>query len=555
MSIFSLPTEASHLRAWGDRQHQQAGTQQHASIANVVGTQFGNQDIRIPFQVAGNRWWVPSKSYVRIRVRIRRQGGVASLTNLVAPQQDFASCLFQSCEFAIRGVTVSRLANYVTQVSQYQQRTKQSKATLDCVNDGMGPNEHSWERRRQSVSLIPTTGIVDVETIDAVALRDVANVAVTVDRAASLADGTSIWTFAGHKGSLDNFVNVGDTVIAPDGAEGVAFVVAANALTVRGGLIAADGGGVAYPAGATFLRRNLGDRVVQVGADVFDVLWQPPLSIFGIDHALPSMACELVLKGWPDPIYSRAALASRPGSLGIEPTDQLVIGRGAGQYDVSVESLFFFSYQVVSDRMSDGSFFLDLEDTNCIAVNYPVSDSLQQLQFMVHPSTFQLGFALQDARAGTTTQYPLAHLGYFDTTGAGGVVKSAFDLERMFIQYANMTFPQPDVQQQYTNDALSRTNQLRQQWLETQLATNQMFTPGGCETFRDWMNNGPLYVYQTQRDGTDRSSNVQVNCKLANLHGPAGAFNINALLFSVSRRAVTIHVSNGAVTEVLVQDQ
>ena len=72
MSIFSLPTEASHLRAWGDRQHQQAGTQQHASIANVVGTQFGNQDIRIPFQVAGNRWWVPSKSYVRIRVRIRK---------------------------------------------------------------------------------------------------------------------------------------------------------------------------------------------------------------------------------------------------------------------------------------------------------------------------------------------------------------------------------------------------------------------------------------------------------------------------------------------------
>ena len=557
MSIFQLPTEVTHLKAWGDRQHQNAGTQQHASIANVAGDQFGNQDIRIPFQVAGNRWWLPAKSYLRIRIKYGLTTGVAIPvgTAVTAPSIDMAACLFQSCEFAIRGVTVSRLSNYVTQVDQYVQRTKQSAATIYNALDGMHVNEWDWERRHQGVSQRPHSGFMtdDYFTERQMRLAVGAATTVTVALNAGAAVG-SLWTY-GAAQDLTQLIKVGDTVYHPTGLSGIVAVVTANVLTVQ--VVTPAIGQAAYTADQVAFSRPVFQKVEQVSANEFDLLWQPPLSIFGIDHALPSMSCEIVLKGWPAPAYSVAAMSTRPAGIGYPPAAEFVPNHDdPAKPRVFVESVYFYSYQVVSDRMSDGSFFLDLEDTNCIAQNLVAADNLTQLQYLVHPSTFQLGVALQDARAGIRTSVPMAHLGYFDDSEVANPYKSALDIERLYLQYANMTFPQPDVQQTFTfGPTGQRRNYLRQQWLESQMATNQLFQPGGCETYEDWVNKGPLYVYQTQRDGDDRSTNVAVNIKLSRTPLAASNVTVNCLLFSVSRRAATIHVSNGSVTEVLIQDQ
>lgn len=568
MSIFQLPTAVTHLKAWGDRQHQNAGTQQHASIANVTGDQFGNQDIRIPFQVAGNRWWLPSKSYVRIRVTINRAGGFNEndLNAIrVAPAQGFASCLFQSCEFAIRGVTVSRLSNYVTQVDQYIQRTKQSAAGINTALDGMGLNEPSWDKRREYLLPRPYQGISETRYFNEVSLRLAAGIAVTAQiTTASTAVLNSVVTFANAVADIRSVLRVGDMLKLPvtapsNGAFGQITALTATTATIniQSDVVAATS---YLPGGEELLfTREVQTQVEQVGSNQFDILWQPPLSIFGIDHALPSMACELVLKGWPAPQHTTASLGTRPAGIGYPAATPLFVADHLvnTQPKVTVDQVYFYSYQVVSDRMSDGSFFLDLEDTNCIAQNLPSisANNLTQLQYLVHPSTFQLGVALQNAKAGITSDAPMAQFNVFDSSDVADKGKSGADLDRLYLQYANMTFPQPDVSQgfEWLATAAGRKNQLRQQWLETQMATNQLFQPGGCETFERWLQNGPLYVYQTQRDADDRSTNVAVNIKLAkNMNAN---ISINCLLFSVSRRAATIHVSNGSVTEVLIQDQ
>lgn len=668
MSIYNLPTSDEQLSSWVEKT-QHAGTQQHAAIANVVGEQFGNQDIRIPFLVAGNRWWLPSKSYVRLRCRVTNGKGdgppaqPSPGVSPIAPSMGFAASLFQSAEFAIRGVTVSRLTDFVPQADQYWKRTQKSHQWMKTIGESVDFEEMSfddrrsyWENQHATSGFVNTrySTLTDYLQVNApnVGIRSAVTFSFLTDNAsvtANLQHGVQLTITSpdfpapagldaipglefevGTRFFFENGAAVVQAARVADRANVItnsfantaqrfhAFTITEKSYQLIGDPVGAQVSTIIYTVSCSDLNAlymygkrgdpaagawpgNVAIEVVfgaeQVGpppiagqfgdctieydervqiepfdGQAFEVCWQPPLSIFGLNHALPSMSCELILKARPGVNYSIAGISTRPGTYTTAAAlpREITYGLAASVSSVRliIDNLYFYSYQMESDRLDDGTFMLDLSELNVTTQNLQRGNaSMQQLNYLVSPSTYQVGVAFQDSRAGTSTAVPLTTLAYHQSANqaVGGYPPSIVsaqlmfnntDLTRMFLQYGNRTFPQPDMDPQFkikgsaTTPTPNGVAYLTQRWLESAMATGQYWAPGGPEPFEDWLTKGPIYVFPTLRDPTDRSTNLVVNAQFSNT--PAAA---NCFLFTMSRKVATIRVANGAVQEVDVQDQ
>ena len=646
MSIYNLPTSEEQLSSWVEKT-QHAGTQQHAAIANVVGEQFGNQDIRIPFLVAGNRWWLPSKSYLRVRCRVTNGKGDGPPAqpgpNIppIAPTMGFCASLFQSAEFAIRGVTVSRLTDFVPQADQYWKRTQKSHQWMKTIGESVDFEELSFDQRRDYwQNQYATSGFIktrysnlnDYLQINAPSLGLQTPIVFTFRTGASISavvarqDQTQLRVTGGSNANLlfevgtrfffqggrgfstaDRIVNTNAafpaftiTAVAPSTdpvtptTEYTYFVDVSNfqalfAYSKRGEDIGGTYDGLSdivvtftgngEPAGTQntyadcFIESDERVHVEPFDGQAFEVCWQPPLSVFGLNHALPSMSCELILKARPGVNYSIAGISTIPATYTTPagPPREIQYGAAASATSVRliIDNLYFYSYQMESDRLDDGTFMLDLQELNVTTQNLQRGNaSMQQLNYLVSPSTYQVGVAFQDSRAGTSTATPLTTLAYHQNASQPANVfppvnpslnqmYNNTDLTRMFLQYGNRTFPQPDMEPQFNikGSAVRGTSPngvayLTQRWLESCMATGQYWAPGGPEPFAEWLTKGPIYVFPTLRDPTDRSTNLVVNAQFSNTPPAANCF-----VFTMSRKVATIRIANGAVQEVDVQDQ
>ncbi len=652
MSIYNLATSDEQLSSWVEKT-QHAGTQQHAAIANVVGDQFGNQDIRIPFLVAGSRWWLPSKSYVRMRIRVTNGAmtgpplAPGQLVSPIAPTMGFCASLFQSAEFAIRGVTVSRLTDFVPQADQYWKRTQKSHQWMKTIGESVDFEELSFDERRDywqnqyansgmvntrystladylqvgapgvglrsevfftfnpgdpgdpalQATVIINTGAVGTPNFNVrfnVGTRfffqgGKNQVAAAAGPPIQIAQVGTTWspfpafTIVNIQGNADS---LGRPVYGITGANFESLHSYANRYNPNAAAYTGTPVVVGFATdeviGQVLESNQFGDCLIEYDERVhiepcdgqaFEVCWQPPLSIFGLNHALPSMSCELILKARPGVNYSLAGISTRPPTYTTPaaPTRPIAYGNNAPADSVRlyVDNLYFYSYQMDSDRLDDGTFMLDLAELNVTTQNLQRGNaSMQQLNFLVSPSTYQVGVAFQDSRAGTTTSIPLTTLAYHqDASQAQGgfppisqsnlLMYNNTDLTRLFLQYGNRTFPQPDAEQRFTikgtqgiGGAPNGVAYQTQRWLESCMATGQYWAPGGPEPFDYWLTKGPLYVFPTLRDPTDRSTNLVVNAQFSNTPPAANCF-----VFTMSRKVATIRVANGAVQEVDVQDQ
>lgn len=609
MAMYALPTDPSELKAFTSRT-QKAGTQQHASIADVAGANFSKGDIRFPFMVSGNRWWIPAKSYVRIRADILRGDGSKILPgSQIAPAMGFAASLFQSAEMQIRGVTVSRQTDFVPQIDQYVKRTATSAAFMQQVLNSMETQDPSWEERRRKWDLpAPGEGVLQTHYYN---VTDLAQDPQTMNLTKMLIQLVPAVIMAGVVTTpplivFDNNGMVGietgwnlQTILQPgdrlyfNGGGGLGgggnpqnatFAVTIGSFNVQAGTsitynLVADSD-VLAAAGANLVSvqdlevsRDVQEADQQIEATSFEITWQPSLSIFGLSHALPSMSAELILKGRPGARYGLAAVNTRPAlnnspaapTVDVIPFDQISVAN-QGKYCVRIRDIFFYTYQVESDRLTDGTYLLDLEECTCSSQILDQTIGLNQKSFLVAPSTYQLGVAFQDNSAGVSTDKPIGYFGWQNfipgvlgvapPAGFPGIFSTHKDLFRLYMQYSNMTFPQPDADPTYNYYPVTSGNQndftefYTQRWMESALHSGQFWAPGGPEAKQEWWDKGPIHIFPTLRDPVDRSTNVVVNAYFAK-----APVNACILLFSMSRKVATIMVANGQVQQVDVQDQ
>ncbi len=224
-------------------------------------------------------------------------------------------------------------------------------------------------------------------------------------------------------------------------------------------------------------------------------------------------------------------------------------GTTATDFKFRVVDMYLYVNTVEGPRADDITYLIDLEQTRCQSEKVD-NTSFQQKNYDVSPSTFALTVAYQDLRAGNDSRYsPSKFRSYGISTGAIGLTdedEQSLKLNRFFINYAGQNLPSPDSSPEFK----AGTDYTTQRYTETQTYSGALFDTGGAETIEDFHNRGSYYYFSWARDGTDRSTRVNVHQQFDN----AQTDNLRVLLFDHSRQVARIRVQNGRVTDVQLED-
>ena len=526
-SIFNLNTNVSELSSSNEGTSRMM-YEQHPPTRDVTGDNFPNGAIHTRFQTSGQKWWVPSRSYMRMRAKLTKEDGATTLdvANDVAPNMGLMANLFQSGEFRIAGTSTSRVSDYMPQIDALETRLSKSKSWLDSVGSVVNWWDAEAKERQNQVVNNPQSVKVEVAAPRLeLGIDPATTFAIAVDTGvATQATGTLI--------DLSTIFVAGDIleITTPLGLVrySVVNVPTPNTLQLDANKTLAVVAGV-YPWSRIRKEANAGQSERKL--NTFEMIWQPPLSIFKIGHALPSGAYELVLNPQTVSQYKKRAIESilgdkTPGAL--------------NSYDFEVVDMYLLVATVEGPRADDLTYLLDLEETRCQVDDISNGGSFQQKNFDVSPSTFALTACFQDSRAGSLTQYSASK---FKIDGDNS---DELKLNRMFLNYAGQNRPAPDADPEFK----AGRDYTVQRYAETQLYSGAYYDCGGAETIEEWHDRGAYYYFSWPRDGTDRSTRVNAHF---GFEGSAVA-NGRVLLFDHSKKIARVEVRDGRVVSVQIED-
>lgn len=582
-SIFDLKTNVDELSS-ANQGTSRMEYAQHPPTRDVTGSNFANGAIRYRFQTSGQKWWIPSRSYLRTRFQLQvwdtALGGGAyrpptSADNL-APNMGLMSNLYQSGEMRINDKTVSRVADFMPQVDALETRLTKSSSWLESIGEATNWWDTKQTTRQAEVSSdgsfieqqIPVIadgaitsrgaagfyGAVGALAASNFAAYDTATGIVTFSQGggAALPSAVDVWSigdqFSYSDTGLDGVNNVRMTVVE---------VINVSSIRVEA-LIGASITGAADPvnnfykvSGSTIGSTTTNSR--RVGQ--FETTWQPPLSLFKVGHALPSGRYELVLNPQTATSFQRRAIESRIGLASKQP---IVPGANPtnGQYRVQVVDQYFYCATVEGPRADDITYLLDLEQTRCQAEKID-NTNFGQKNFDVSPSTYALTVAYQDLRAGENTAISASKFKSYNNAAGGLIptdVSEELKLNRLFINYAGQNLPAPDADPSFIPQTGADLGQgvdyTTQRYAESQIYSGAYFDTGGAETIQQYHERGSYYYFSWPRDGTDRSTRVNVHQQF----NAADVANMRLLCFDHSKQVARVKVQDGRVVDVQVED-
>lgn len=514
-SIFDLKTNVEELDS-ANQGTSRMSYDQHPPTRDVTGANFPNGAIHFRFQTAGQKWWVPGRSYLRMRVNLTKaDGSLLALADNVAPNMGLCASLFQSAEFRINDKTVSRIGDFMPQIDSIETRLSKSKSWVDSV----GASSNCWQvkyldRQTTVASDAKKDALVNqhlVATDLGLALNS--TIEITVD--------TGVATFSvNHNQSVKN----GDIIVIG----GQEYVVSNNNLTATTMLVSATKT-LAVAATPNWYVKRMTNDARKAGS--FEVIWTPPLSVFKLQHALPSGKYELVLNPQTSSSFQRFAIESltdkTPGT----------------DYKFEVNDMYFYCNSVEGPRADDITYLLDLEQTSCQSDKID-NENFAQKNFDVSPSTYALSVAYQDLRAGNNTSVSSSKFRSYNDALTAPV---ELNLNRFFINYAGQNMPAPDADPIFDTN-IDRTTQ---RYMETMLYNGAVYDTGGAETIEEFHERGSYYYFAIPRDGSDRSTRVSLH---SGFKTGTQTTNMRVLLFAHSKQVCRVRVANGAVVDVQLED-
>ena len=551
-SIFDLKTNVSELSSANEGTSRME-YDQHPPTRDVTTTNFPNGAIHFRFQTSGQKWWMPSKSYIRMRAKLTDGAGVPLTTaQNIGPNMSLMANLFQSAEMRINDKVVSRIADFMPQVDALEQRLTKSSSWLDSVGEATNWWQSSAGLRIAEVSsdgqIVKDTVAIttpDTTTIDTAIGTYTAATTVAYDA------GTGVITFAVAAPNSDTVWQVGDFIILTTGTIGDGTLnVKAEVLTAPANLtltVRADWpADIAANADIRFSRIRPGTSTAPASRRVstFEMTWTPPLSLFKIGHALPSGKYELVLNPQTSNSYQRRAIES----TGADKIPWTTSNNNAFRF--SVQDMYLYINTVEGPRADDITYLVDLEQTRCQSDKID-SSSFQQKNFDVSPSTYALTVAYQDLRAGNDTRFSPSK---FKSWTAGGNSGEELKLNRFFVNYAGQNLPAPDADPSFIPqtgvDPAQGVDYTTQRYTESAIYSGAYFDTGGAETIEDYHDRGAYYYQSWPRDGTDRSTRVNVHQQF----NSADVVNMRCLLFDHSKQVARVRVQDGRVVDVQLED-
>jgi hypothetical protein len=542
-SIFDLKTDVGQLSNANEGTSRME-YQQQPPTRDVTTNNFPNGAISFRWQMSGQKWWIPNRSYLRVRCSLKRGDGASlRLNNNIAPNMGLCASLFQSAEFRINDKTVSRIGDYMSQVDALETRLSKSRGWLNGIGNAVNFWEDDFKIRQQDVVSDAADKNVTQSITNRLALGFDALTTIAIDEA------TGILTFDANGGAnpapviASSFV-VGDEIEIVSAVAGVGTIRYIISALLAGGLtiqlnntyqaVATAAAALQFSRVRSVLINNDSRKLQQ-----FELIWTPPLSMFKIGHAVPNGKFELLLNPQTASVYQKAAIESLLGA-GDKDT-----GVGVDNFIFTVENMYLYVNTVDGNRCDDITYLLDLEQTRCQAdkVN---NASFGQKSWDVSPSTYALTVAYQDLRAGTNTQ---ASATKFKSYNAALNSEEETKLDRFFINYAGQNLPAPDADPNYV--VATGIDYTTQRYIESQIYSGTYYTSGGGESIQEYKARGSYYYFSIPRDGTDRSTRVTVNQGFA---AGTDTDNMRVLLFDHSKQVASVRIQDGRVIDVKLDD-
>jgi hypothetical protein len=107
--------------------------------------------------------------------------------------------------------------------------------------------------------------------------------------------------------------------------------------------------------------------------------------------------------------------------------------------------------------------------------------------------------------------------------------------------------PSPDADPNF----IATQDYTTQRYVESQIYSGAMFDTGGGEDIQTYHKRGAYYYFAWPRDGTDRSTRVNVHQAF---QGGTDTTHLRLLLFSHSKQVARVRVQDGRVVDVQLED-
>jgi len=155
-SIFDLPTKDSDLsstnQGMADVYYDQIQSLKGIGDTDSNKEKFGTETYIYRWQMDAGSWWVPSRSYFKIRVKLAKaNGNQLDLTDDIAPMMGCASGLFNKISYKILNRTVSELSQFIPQIDAYKKRINKSGQWMRDVGAAANFYQSSFQDRQNQV--------------------------------------------------------------------------------------------------------------------------------------------------------------------------------------------------------------------------------------------------------------------------------------------------------------------------------------------------------------------------------------------------------------------
>jgi hypothetical protein len=544
-SIFDLTTNVSQLSS-ANEGISRFVMEQVPPMRQVSGAdQFSAGPINFRFENSGNRWWVPSKSYFVMRAKVLQGDGTPLEYKdfRLAPNCDFQSHLFQSCEIQLNDKTISRISDYLPQVSAFNTRVTKSLGWMKSV----GKHACLWEPYQTVRMGDFALGAPHTEVAyDVVYSR---NTDMGFD--APVANGNG-WAYDKSDGKMTYTAGTANTGIRTaalacaqfpvgsyfkfvgiDGVPDIPMKVLTNDGTnlVVEKLLAAD---VAYDGQFNFARVTRTKSILgeQRQVNTFETVYQPPLSLFQISQALPCARWQITMNPQTSTAFQKRAVESILGT-------QYIDGKTPANFKVEIVDYYLYAAMVDSKRVDNASYLIDLEQIR-LQTDVVSNASFGMKSMDISPSTIAVGIAYQDRRAGERSDISASKFKVYPTVVTSTSEDQALKLNRFYFSYAGRNIPQPDASPEFK---VGETDYMVHRWIDTQMNNSGYFDTGGCEPYDYWKEFGPLLYFKVPRDGSDRSTRINVHQQFDG----ADTTQMRLLVFDCSKQCARVVIENSRV--------
>lgn len=536
-NIFNLPSAQDQIRT--PEEIIKISTRQIIPKSNSTEAGFPGSNIVFDWTTSGNQYWIPSRSYVRIRdsIYIGRNTGLGNnspdqplLGDDMAGSLNLQDNLFDGCQLTVGGFSLGSKTTLAPQISVVNKRITKSAGWLNGVGKTTQNFNASFQERQADIS---SDGLL-FESVETTQETGTGTLTVAADAQAVAGAGTL----------FTSELIPGDIITSL----GIALVV--QTITSNTALVTTESTHGAIAALSAFTIRRIQSGVPTVQANRNERIYQPPLGVWSMNKAMPPARYELTLRPKPDLVYKQCAIqTSLLEGVGIaNGIRNTATNLPAGNMEYVVDDIVLFvavaeNFQPVPAKQT---YVLDLNETEVLPRQISGGSVIQE-NFTVSKSTQALAVALQSKTAGASTLFPPS---LFKVTN-----NLDQNIKQLQVSYGGQTVPNPQTDSKFeASDADNFVSYINRLYVDSSINDLSYFDTGGALTADEWRKLGMLMYYEWRRIGDDISTNVDVQIEYPQFVDEAGSRKNNLLLFHFFRRVIEFTIEAGQVTQFLAQD-